>query len=287
MKIFHLPGAFLHHPLYVKLFEEIQNNPNILKENTKIGSIYGSPAGIWNGGRVMLNYWTEEDLIAAKDRMNEFNIPVRFTFSNCLLEEKHLDDTYCNFLLETFNTGNNEIICNSSILEDYIRNKYGNSYRYISSTTKRIQDKSLQLKEIDKDYYLTVIDYDYNQDFEFLKSIPNKEKSEILCNPVCKSNCPRRSEHYTFLSKLQLCNCNNETFDCPDMANKFWEVKKMNNFISLEDIDNIYVPMGFINFKLEGRTHHPLDVIEIILYYLIKEEYKDEMRGKLHSLLVW
>jgi hypothetical protein len=61
---------------------------------------------------------------------------------------------------------------------------------------------------------------------------------------------------------------------------------KQANFISVEDINNIYSPMGFSNFKLEGRTAHPLDLIEVLLYYLIKEEYKTEVRSHLQST-VW
>lgn len=292
--IFHLPGLFIHNPLYMFLLKELHDRPEVLKDNVQIGCVYGSPPVIWNGGRVVYpgdEPWTAAALINIRETFKDYNIPARFTFSNCLIEEKHLDDATCNSVLNIFNNGCNEIICNSPLLENYIREKCGDSYKYISSTTKRIKDIDLQKEEIEKDYYLTVIDYDFNKDLELLKSFPQKEKCEILCNPVCHSNCSRRAQHYEYISKCQLnietpdfCH---ECFECDDMSKKFWQVKKSDNFISIEDINNIYLPMGFMNFKLEGRTHHPLDVIEILLYYLIKEEYKDELRGKLHSLLVW
>jgi collagenase-like PrtC family protease len=60
---------------------------------------------------------------------------LRFTFSNSLLEEKHIYDTYCNLIMEEADTGNNEVIVNSPILEQYLRENYPN-YKYISSTTK-------------------------------------------------------------------------------------------------------------------------------------------------------
>ena len=59
-----------------------------------------------------------------------------------------------------------------------------------------------------------------------------------------------------------------------------------NDEISIEDIENIYLPMDFTNFKLEGRTTHPLDLIEILLYYLIKEEYQPEVRDLL-QISIW
>ena len=44
--------------------------------------------------------------------------------------------------------------------------------------------------------------------------------------------------------------------------------------------------MGFSNFKLEGRTTSMLDWVEIIVYYLIKEEYQPEVRDLLQRALL-
>lgn len=286
--IFHLPGVFEHYLLYVKLLEEIKLNSDILKDNVKIGSVFGAPAALWNGGRAVLDEQLKnfEVLANVKKITEDLNIPVRFTFTNCLLKEEHLSDVYCNALLDFFNNGNNEIICNSEILEKHIRNKCGDRYRYISSTTKRIIDKDKQLKEIAKDYYLTVIDYDYNGDFEFLNSIENKEKCELLCNAVCRPNCEYRTLHYQILSDVQI-NGTNADYICEFAGRPFYMVKNEHNcnFISADDINNIYLPMGFKHFKLEGRTNHPLDVIEILIHYIIKEKYALEIRQKLHACL--
>lgn len=284
--IFHLPGAFLHFKIYDMLFKIIEENVDVLKENVKIGSVYDSPGCIWNGGRVITGITATEELYAT---LNAIHAPIRFTFTNCLLEEKHLQDSYCNLLLEIFNNGNNEIICNSKILEEYIRNKYKNNYKYISSTTKRLIDKNKQLAEINKDnYHLVVLDYDYNQDFDFLNNIKNKEKCEILCNPVCKPNCPFRQEHYKIISQDQLNYAITNYFQCPfgDSGKWFWQIKNRKNIITPKKINDIYLPMGFKNFKLEGRTTHSLDLIEILIFYLIKEEFALEVRAKL-QMAIW
>lgn len=285
--IFHLPGIFRYPQLYEILLKLYLNKKEYFKNNVKIGSIYDSPGGIWNGGRLITgNEKSLSELAAIKDMMLKYQIPIRFTFTNCLLEEEHLHDTYCNILLELFNTGINEIICNKEILENYIRNKYGNNYKYISSTTKRMTNKEKQKEEIEKDYYLIVLDYDHNKDFNFLQSIKNKHKCELLCNAVCKPNCPNRIKHYESISQSQLLY-STEQFVCQDSFKHFWEVKNKNsNFISIEDIENIYLPMGFTNFKLEGRTTHPLDLIEILLYYLVKEKYQPEVRDLL-QISIW
>ena len=282
---FHLPGIFKFFNGYVALIQQIVENPDIVKDNARIGSIYGSPRCIWNGGRLVYLDFDKTSLVNIKNYMDRHGIPVRFTFTNCLLEEQHTQDTYGNMLLEIFNTGNNEIICNSEALENHVRQNYGDSYRYISSTTKRILDHDLVHDELEKDYHLVVLDYVHNKDLDLLQHIEDKSKCEILCNAICMPHCPKRMEHYQFISKAQLESDHNHTFKCAGSTPHFWEVKKSNPcFISAEDINNTYIPMGFENFKLEGRTTHPMDWIEIILYYLIKEEYKDEVRNKLQLI---
>jgi hypothetical protein len=280
--IFHLPGLFGRWDLCKQILENYYDNPQFFKDNVKIGSFYDCPSAVWNGGRLMTGLpFRKSDLIKIKDFLLKYNTPARFTFTNCLLKEEHLYDTYGNMLLDIFNTGTNEVICNTEILENYIRNKYGDRYKYISSTTKRLSSVDNQNEELKKDYYLVVLDYDHNKNFDYLQSISNKDKCELLCNAVCQGHCARRKRHYEIISQCQLDF--DETalakFDCPYAQEDNLEgAKKNSNFISIQDINNIYLPMGFKNFKIEGRTMHPLDLIEVILYYLIKEEYHDSIR---------
>lgn len=289
--IFHLPGLFRFFDVYRDIVDNLKEHPEMFKKNIKIGSIYGCPNMNWNGGRLVLAApLSKSVLIEIRDYMQENNIPVRFTFTNCLLEAKHTYDTYGNMLLEIFNTGNNEIICNREVLENYIRYIYGDRYKYISSTTKRLESTTEQDAELEKDYYLVVLDYDHNKEFNYLKSIPNKDKCELLCNAVCAPRCARRMEHYRLISQCQFDN-DNKPLDnergCASAANdNLGMAMRQKNFISPDDINNIYLPMGFKNFKLEGRTMHPLDFIEVLIYYLIKEEYQSEVRRYLQRR-VW
>lgn len=279
--IFHLPGFFEKPVIYQKLLWIYNNERHKFRKNTKIGSIYGAPGNsIWNGGRLVRGAYTRQELENSCIFATDMNIPIRFTFTNCLIENKHLNDTYCNMILDIFNTGKNEIICNSPLLEKYLRNKYGNNYKYISSTTKRLNNKQDQTKEIEKDYYLIVIDYDFNNDNEYLKQLEPKNKIEILCNAVCKSNCPNRKQHYENISRCQLDYNPQGLMMCDDSVKNFYEVMKTKTFISKERIEEL-TAMGFSNFKLEGRTAHPLDLIEILIYYLIKEEWQNEVRREL------
>ena len=282
--VFHLPGAFERSYVYLGLFNLADKHPEYFKDNAFVGSVYGAPGGIWNGGRLLQNKQaSKEELEKLENMYRFFEIPVRFTYTNPLIVGNFVYDAYCNMVLDVFNNGNNEIICNSQDLEDYLRDKYGDSYKYISSTTKRLKDKDEQTKELEKDYYLVVIDYDHNFDMEYLNSIEDKEKCEILVNPVCIPKCPKRSEHYANTGECQLYNID-KPMECPFSSIKtYYLVKKQENYISPQMINDIYIPAGFKHFKIEGRTTNPLDLIEILLDYLVKEEYHLDARQQLHE----
>ena len=49
-------------------------------------------------------------------------------------------------------------------------------------------------------------------------------------------------------------------------------------FLGPEDIRNIYLPMGFSNFKLEGRGLGSAMVLEFLLHYLVRPEYQIHVR---------
>ena len=55
-------------------------------------------------------------------------------------------------------------------------------------------------------------------------------------------------------------------------------------FISVDDIKNIYLPMGFTNFKIEGRGLGSALILEFLLYYMTKPEYQLHVREELYLL---
>ena len=62
----------------------------------------------------------------------------------------------------------------------------------------------------------------------------------------------------------------------PDAKEGYRFSRAMTNpgFISVADIRNRYLPMGFSNFKLEGRSLGSALVLEFLLYYMTKLEYQ-------------
>ena len=284
---FHLPGIFEHFEFYLIFLAAYHGDRDKFYEWAKIGSIFGAPReAFWNGGRLKdFKSPYEEEVIAL---VQTYDIPCRFTFTNPHIDEQLCFDGFGNMLLAKFDWPGhkNQVIVNSEALERHIRTYYP-SYKLISSTTKCIVNEDETKNEINKDYIMTVIDYNYNKDFEFLKSIENKDKVELLINPVCDPKCPRRKEHYDVIGRVVLHQAPNVTFECNNQGRLFYEAQLNPVFISLEDIQNVYAPLGFKNFKIEGRTTSTKDLLEILLYYMVKPEYQLEIRQKIqHSEIV-
>ena len=53
-------------------------------------------------------------------------------------------------------------------------------------------------------------------------------------------------------------------------------------FISVKDIKEIYLPMGFSNFKIEGRGLGSALILEFLLYYMTKPEYQLRVREAIY-----
>lgn len=294
---FHLPDFANQFKFNFVFATLLKNCPQYFREGVEIASFYGTfPQSIWNGGRTTTGIC---DLKFAKLVINTLNrdgIPLRFTFTNPMIKEKHLSDKFCNDIMKLADNGMNEVIVNSPLLEDYIRTTYPN-YKLTSSTCKRITDFDKLSEEMQKDYSIVVLDYDFNNKFDILEKIPDKERMEILVNACCEPGCQRRKEHYNVLGRQQIAVCEylaktkSKSFnlkDCnaPDMYCKYadrsiFDIKELSTHVSPDDIWEKYVPMGFSQFKIEGRTASRLNLIETYLYYMAKPECKEELRCKL------
>ena len=53
-------------------------------------------------------------------------------------------------------------------------------------------------------------------------------------------------------------------------------------FISIDDIREVYLPMGFTNFKIEGRSLGSAVNLEFLLYYMVKPEYQLLVREEIY-----
>ena len=284
----HLPGFCYFFYLNQVIIRLMQEYPEKFYEGYRVGSVYGTfPGAIWNGGRMVFGLTAKGDMEKIISTYNRMGVPVRFTWTNSLLEEKHVHDTYCNLIMDVANNGKNQVLVNTPVLEKYLREKYPD-FAYISSTTKCITNPGELAEEIGRGYFLVVLDYNLNHSEEVLKSLmPQADKIELLVDEVCFPNCPKRKQHYADESLRQLTFDKGGTFPCPNTKTKpsFAECKKRPAFISREQLPG-YVDMGFRNFKIVGRGL-PIEMVkDSYMYYLVKEEDEEFIRRKLDQTLL-
>ena len=285
---YHLPGLFEFYELYRIFLPLFREHREYFYDWCEIGSIYGAPSDcIWGGGRTSFGYSDPEDVL---DLMREYGISARLTFSNSLLREEHLTDKKCNELCKMFEHSHSPqsgVIVYSDLLLNYLQKNYPDLY-LVSSTTKVLTDFQDFLTEVSREEFRYVVpDFRLNKQFEKLDlmSQNQKDKVEFLCNECCWFGCKDRKTCYESVSRKNLGEAVPE-FHCtsPDGGDGYRFSKAMENpgFISVDDIQNIYMPMGFSNFKIEGRGLGSALILEFLLYYMTKPEYQLHVREEIY-----
>ena len=285
---YHLPGLFEFYELYRMFLPLFREHREYFYDWCDIGSIYGAPPDcIWGGGRVSLEDHDAGEVLAL---LQEYGISARLTFSNSKLIEEHLSDRKCNELCALFaeNTEpENGVIVHSELLLQYLKSHYPQLY-LISSTTKVLTDFEALKKETDReDFRYVVPDFRLNKAYEKLNTLTEsqKVKVEFLCNECCWSGCKERKQCYEVVSRQNLGeDCPDHRCAAPDGAEGYQFSKAMENpeFIGIQDIKNTYLPMGFTNFKIEGRGLGSALILEFLLYYMTKPEYQIHVREKVY-----
>ena len=285
---YHLPGLFEFYELYSVFLPLFQEHREYFYDWCEIGSIYGAPADcIWGGGRVGFG---DCDSQAVLKMMQKYGISARLTFSNSLLKEENLSDKKCNalcVLFENVNKKQNGIIVHSDLLLEYLKNKYPGFY-FVSSTTKVLTEFEQLMNEVNRSEFRYVVpDFRLNKAFDKLEQMTGseKEKIEFLCNECCWFGCKDRKYCYETVSRKNLGeDCPEHQCRAPESEQGYLFSKAMTNpgFIGIDDIRNIYMPMGFSNFKIEGRSLGSALILEFLLYYMTKPNYQLQVREAIY-----
>lgn len=285
---YHLPGLFEFYELYQVFLPLFREHREYFYDWCDIGSIYGAPTDcLWGGGRVEIGDRDPREILAL---MREYGISARLTFSNSLLREEHLSDRKCNNLCALLNVGEgiqNGVIVHSELLLEYLKKTYPGLY-FVSSTTKVITDFQQFTDEVDReDFRYVVPDFRLNKAFDKWNTLSEiqKDKVEFLCNECCRIGCKDRKTCYEAVSRKNLGEDDSD-YRCtaPDADSGYRFSKAMTNsgFIGVDDIKNVYLPMGFSNFKIEGRGLGSALVLEFLLYYLTKPKYQLHVREEIY-----
>lgn len=288
MAHYHLPGLFEFYGLYRVFLPLFYEHRDYFYEWCDIGSVYGAPENcIWGGGRIEEGTQNPKDVLAL---LKEYGISRRLTFSNSLLSGKHLSDSRCNAICRMFEESDgpeNGVIVHSELLLDYLRRTYPGLY-FVSSTTKVLTEFPELLKELNREEFRYVVpDFRLNKKFKEWNTLSSaeKDKVEFLCNECCSFECKDRKACYESVSRLNLGERGEEhRCSAPDAEEGYVFSKAMKNpgFLSTEEIREEYLPMGFSNFKIEGRGLGSALILEFLLYYMTKPEHQLEVREKVY-----
>ena len=282
---YYIPDFFWHFNVNLKLLELMNTESQMFYDDVEIGAVFGNyPNCIWNGGSVFWGRHVDKaEMVEISARFNAYGVPLRLTMTNPMIEEKHLNDTYANYIMRNTNNGFNQVLVSNPILEDYIRKEYP-EYPVVRSI---LAAEDVYYDDSDK-YFMTVLRKHKNNDFELLKNIEHKEKIEILANETCEENCPRAYTHYLEYAKNQLGYGERDELQMSCSFERKYDFKKMEESplcISREKIKTVYEPMGFTNFKLSGRGTHGKIVISYA-NHMVKPEWKDDFLAMMMESIV-
>ena len=286
--LYHLPGLFEFYDLYRVFLPLYRGHRDWFYDWCGIGSLYGAPADcIWGGGRVGAE---DCDPRAALALAREYGISARLTFSNSLLRAEHLADGRCNALCRLLETGGgprNGVIVHSELLTDYLRRTYPGLY-LVSSTTKTLTDFGQLKRELAREEFRCVVpDFRLNRAFDRLSALSGAEKAkvEFLCNECCWFGCRDRKQCYEAVSRKVLGEEGPEhRCTAPDAGEGYRFSRAMENpgFIGVDDIVNTYLPMGFSQFKIEGRGLGSALILEFLLHYMTRPEHQLKVREEIY-----
>ena len=281
---YHLPGLFEFYELYRVFLPLFRTHREYFYDWCEIGSLYGAPSDcIWGGGRTGFGSADPGEVLALTQ---EYGISARLTFSNSLLREEHLADPKCNALCAQFAAGGgvqSGVIVHSELLLDYLKRTYPALY-FVSSTTKVLTAFPQLLQELQREEFRYVVpDFRLNKDFSELDALPQrlKDKVEFLCNECCWVGCTDRKRCYENVSRKNLGEpCPDHRCAAPNAAEgyRFSKAMASPSFIGVGDIRDCYLPMGFSQFKIEGRGLGSALILEFLLHYLTKPEYQLHVR---------
>ena len=265
-----ISGLF-NYRLLVGFLTQMMKNLNI---SHVLESFHDAPDLIWNGGRINANVRNYDDAAEYFKTLNNQGIGVFLTFSNAVLEEKHLSDPESNRLLECLDEacGLNSVIVVSDLMSDYVRKKKPGLKQICSIVKSFIENPQGDIEwyqEMQKRFDRVVVHTDHMFDLELLDKL-DRSKAEILVTEECVYKCPNRKRHQTLNSIYNIAKAE----DAARAEEVFEEIGKIRHdscaggqavlseeknpkqmrscYLMHDEVKTIY-DMGFRYFKISGR----------------------------------
>ncbi len=233
-----------------------------------IAYVHGSPALIWNSGRVPGKIIPHGSHAAALRGYAQRGMSVLLTASNTILTSEHINNKiandYCDALNRKDAHTHNGVIISSDLLNAHIKQHYPHLQR-ISSILKITKDHGKGKLDLYKRYLnefdLVMLHPDDVYDTDFLATLPEPERFIALINEYCIRGCPIRHLHYKHLSakSLDYLGYDDNPFAELQAKNKCSSIYQMllhptqgTLALSHDEIATLH-DLGFRHFKVQGR----------------------------------
>ena len=260
--------------------------PQFFFDDVRIQSVYGCfPGCVVNGGRAFVREpYSARQIEATFEALDGQGIAARLTFTNMLVEERHLEDPYFNLILDAAaDHGAGVIVC-SDLVDAYVRARHPRMERTLS-TTREILDAA-ELNRALEEFDLVVLNYNKNKDLAFLDQVEHPERLEVMANELCNPGCPHRNEHYLHNSRDQLAGTVTEFRRCDLSGKDFFKLAPTSpTILTNDDVRTLHERYGVPRFKIVGRGVAPDVNLESYLYYLVRPEHRSGLREALRAMV--
>lgn len=260
--------------------------PQFFFDDVRIQSVYGCfPGCIVNGGRAFVREpYSARQIEATFEALDGQGIAARLTFTNMLVEERHLEDPYFNLILDAAADHGAGVIVYSDLVDAYVRARHPRMERMLS-TTREILDAA-ELNRALGAFDLVVLNYNKNKDLPFLDQVEHPERLEVMANELCNPGCPHRNEHYLHNSRDQLAGTVTEFRRCDLSGKDFFKLAPTSpTILTNDDVRTLHGRYGVPRFKIVGRGVAPDVNLESYLYYLVRPEHRAGLREALRSMV--
>ncbi len=256
--------------LYIRMKE-----PQWFYNDFEIGFAYGCPCRcIWNGGRITAERATLENFKNIVLLYKCFKIKYRVTFTNLLLEKKHLDDYTGNAMAALLEEMGGCVMVASEIMAEYIQKKYPSLPVSWSTTTDfapTIKETIEVINRLSEDR-IVVLPYEFNNNYGLLKQFTHRENLEILLNETCHSHCPKRKEHERNISEGVLYGTTENNCFYKD---EYLKPGRRQHNVRASNWE-MYHELGINRFKIVGRVDK-MQTYMAYQYYLVTGYHRSDV----------
>ncbi len=261
--IWDISGAFIFDREILAFHDFCQN---ILGLTQPIAYVHGSPALIWNSGRVSREIVPHSAHAASLQAYEQRRINVLLTASNTMLRAEHIQDKTANEYCERLNQpkAHHGVILCSDALNAHLQQHYPHLQR-ISSILKITHERGKERLDVYKRYLdefdLVMLHPDDVIDPDFLATLPEPGRFIALINEYCIRQCPIRHLHYKDLSEMSLNYLGHDTSSftklqsgngCDSIYQLLLHPTQGTLALSHEEIATLY-SLGLRHFKVQGR----------------------------------